>query len=359
MLQSPLEINKEILGYKLKERIGSGGFGEVWSAEAPGGLMKAIKIVFGYHDGKRAQAELKALGRVKELRHPFLLSLERIEVFEGQLVVVSELADRSLADEFNLNIAEGKNGISREDMLRYMRCSAEALDYLSESHGLQHLDIKPENLLVIGAHVKVADFGLIKDLQQASQSLMSGMTPAYAAPELFDGRPGKTSDQYSLAIVYQEMLTGCRPFSGTTPAQLAAQHINGKPDIHSLPKFDQAIIAKALAKDPSARFQSCVEMVEELSNRRRSGKKSSPRRTVTRDNDETNTLKLGTNNHEVTALISGNALPFQASEVKILDPPNCDATDTKVRPTLYIGVCLLYTSPSPRDKRQSRMPSSA
>ena len=80
MLQSPLEINKEILGYKLKERIGSGGFGEVWSAEAPGGLMKAVKIVFGYHDGKRAQAELKALDRVKELRHPFLLSLERIEV---------------------------------------------------------------------------------------------------------------------------------------------------------------------------------------------------------------------------------------------------------------------------------------
>ena len=71
MLQSPLSTNKEILGYQLKERIGSGGFGEVWSAEAPGGLMKAIKIVFGYHDGKRAQAELKALDRVKQLRHPF------------------------------------------------------------------------------------------------------------------------------------------------------------------------------------------------------------------------------------------------------------------------------------------------
>ncbi len=338
MLQSPLEINKEILGYKLKERIGSGGFGEVWSAEAPGGLMKAVKIVFGYHDGKRAQAELKALDRVKQLRHPFLLSLERIEVFEGQLVVVSELADRSLADEFNLNVAQEKDGISREDMLRYMRCSAEALDYLSESHGLQHLDIKPENLLVIGAHVKVADFGLIKDLHQASQSLMSGMTPAYAAPELFDGRPGKTSDQYSLAIVYQEMLTGCRPFSGTTPAQLAAQHINGKPDLLSLPSSDQSIIAKALAKDPSARFQSCIELVEELTNRRRSAKKTSPRRTATRVSDETNTLKLDTSNPEVTALISGNALPFQASKVKVLDPPQCDGTDTKVRPTIYIGV---------------------
>ena len=342
MLQNPLAIDKEILGYKLRERIGSGGFGEVWSAVAPGGLMKAIKIVFGYHDGKRAQAELKSLDRVKELRHPFLLSLERIEVFEGQLVVVSELADRSLADEFNLRIAAGQNGISREDILRYMRCSAEALDYLSNSHGLQHLDIKPENLLVIGDHVKVADFGLIKDLHKASQSLMSGMTPAYAAPELFDGRPGKNSDQYSLAIVYQEMLTGCRPFSGTTPAQLAAQHMNGKPDLLSLPRNDQSIIAKALSKDPSCRFQSCCEMVDELSNRRRAGKKASLRRTTTRSSEDSNTLTLPQSNsstpHDVTALISGNALPFQAANVEILPPPECDATTTQVRPTLYIGV---------------------
>ena len=342
MLQNPLAINKEILGYKLKERIGSGGFGEVWSAEAPGGLMKAVKIVFGYHDGKRAQAELKSLDRVKELRHPFLLSLERIEVFEGQLVVVSELADRSLADEFNLNIAAGKDGIAREDILRYMRCSAEALDYLSDSHGLQHLDIKPENLLVMGRHVKVADFGLIKDLHQASQSLMSGMTPAYAAPELFDGRPGKFSDQYSLAIVYQEMLTGCRPFSGTTPAQLAAQHMNGKPDLLSLPRNDQSIIAKALSKDPSCRFQSCCEMIEELFNRRRAAKKTALRRTTNRASEDSNTLTLHQSNssqtHDVTALISGNALPFQAAAVEILPPPECDATATQVRPTLYIGV---------------------
>ena len=342
MLQNPLAIDKEILGYQLKERIGSGGFGEVWSAVAPGGLMKAIKIVFGYHDGKRAQAELKSLDRVKELRHPFLLSLERIEVFEGQLVVVSELADRSLADEFNICIAGGKDGISREDILRYMRCSAEALDYLSNSHGLQHLDIKPENLLVIGDHVKVADFGLIKDLHKASQSLMSGMTPAYAAPELFDGRPGKNSDQYSLAIVYQEMLTGCRPFSGTTPAQLAAQHMNGKPDLLSLPSSDQSIIAKALSKDPSCRFQSCCEMVEELFNRRRSAKKTARRRTTNRVGEDSNTLNLhqadSSNPHDVTALISGHALPFQAAKVEILPPPECDATTTQVRPTLYIGV---------------------
>ena len=83
MVSQPQHASKNILGYTLKERIGSGGFGEVWSAIAPGGMLKAVKIVYGYHDEKRAQAELKALDRVKEVRHPFLLSLERIEVHEG------------------------------------------------------------------------------------------------------------------------------------------------------------------------------------------------------------------------------------------------------------------------------------
>ena len=100
MTSQPLAAKKDILGYTLQERIGSGGYGEVWSAVAPGGILKAIKVVYGFHDEKRAQTEIKALDRVKELRHPFLLSLERIEVFEGQLVVVTELADNSLADVF-------------------------------------------------------------------------------------------------------------------------------------------------------------------------------------------------------------------------------------------------------------------
>ena len=101
MKSERLESQRDILGYTLQDRIGTGGFGEVWSAVAPGGLSKALKIIYGFHDEKRAQSELKALDRVKALRHPFLLSLERIEVFEGQLVVVSELADKSLAEAFD------------------------------------------------------------------------------------------------------------------------------------------------------------------------------------------------------------------------------------------------------------------
>src|SRR5205085_10199555 len=87
--------NEPIPGYKLVKRIGAGGYGEVWRAEAPGQLVKAIKFVYGLLDEDRAARELKALNRIKGVRHPFLLSLERIEVVQGQLLIVTELADCS------------------------------------------------------------------------------------------------------------------------------------------------------------------------------------------------------------------------------------------------------------------------
>ena len=340
MVAQPLQSDTDVLGYRLKDRIGSGGFGEVWSAEAPGGLLKAVKIVYGFHDEKRAQAELKALDRVKTLRHPFLLNLERIEIYEGQLVVVTELADKSMADLFNEFILDGETGIPRGKILQYTRDAGDALDYMSNEHNLQHLDIKPENLLMVSGHVKVADFGLIKDLHNASQSLMQGMTPAYAAPELFDGRPGSKSDQYSLAIVYQEMLTGVRPFPGSTPAQLAAQHMHGKPNLRSLPKGDQAIIAKALAKNADHRFKSCREMADELISRRRIKKKVVTRVLPPRSNSDTNTVVFDSDsNNDFTAILSSSeGAPYRATKILTIDPPDCDANSGTFRPTLVIGV---------------------
>src|SRR5262249_26415033 len=186
---------------------------------APGELRKAIKIIFGNLEEQRAEQELKALQRIKEVRHPFLLSLERYEVHDGQLFIVTELADKSLSDCFNECRAAGLPGVPREQLLAYLRDAAEALDYMQESRGLQHLDVKPQNLLLVAGRIKVADFGLVKDLSGGTTTSSSGITPVYATPEAFDGRVSRFSDQYSLAIVYQEMLTGARPFPGTTAIQ--------------------------------------------------------------------------------------------------------------------------------------------
>src|SRR5579864_1335869 len=213
-----------IAGYQLVQRLGTGGYGEVWKTTAPGGLTKAIKIVYGHKRDARAEQELKALGRIKEVRHPFILSLERFEIIDNQLVILMELADRSLLDRFEECKRSGSPGIPRDELLAYLLDASDALDYMGEQYGLQHLDIKPQNLLLVGGRIKLADFGLVKDLEGSSVSATGGITPIYATPEAFDGRVSRFSDQYSLAIVYQEMLTGQRPFPGTTALQLAAQH---------------------------------------------------------------------------------------------------------------------------------------
>src|SRR4051794_16230742 len=98
-----IETQSEVIpGYRLLDRLGGGGFGEVWKATAPGGLMKAIKIVHGDLGGgtQRADQELKALQRIKEVRHPYLLSIEGIYDVEDRLLIVTELADCNLWDRF-------------------------------------------------------------------------------------------------------------------------------------------------------------------------------------------------------------------------------------------------------------------
>src|ERR1700736_5763072 len=92
-----------IPGYRLIEPLGSGGFGEVWKCEAPGGLFKAIKFVYGNLnsldvDCVRAEQEKKAMERIKAVNHPFVCSLEQVQVVEGELVIVMELAERTIHD---------------------------------------------------------------------------------------------------------------------------------------------------------------------------------------------------------------------------------------------------------------------
>ena len=191
-----------------------------------GGLQKAIKFVSGAEtdDGRgehRLRQELGAFQEIKAIRHPFLLTLERVEIVGNELMMVMELADRQLQDRFRECKAFGLPGIPRDELLAYFADAAEALDVIAAKYELQHLDVKPANLFLVAGHVKVGDYGLVAKLEpDASKSEHRGLTPKYVAPEVLRGQPGSRSDQYSLALVYQELLTGTFPYEGKTPQQL-------------------------------------------------------------------------------------------------------------------------------------------
>jgi len=263
-----------IPGYRLLEPLGKGGFGEVWKCEAPGGLHKAIKFVSGGNkalvkDAGAAGRELHSLQHIKTIRHPFLLSMDRVELVEGELVIVMELADRTLHDQLHKCRQQGLAGIPRQELLGYLHEAAEVLDLMNQQYGLQHLDIKPKNLFLVSRHVKVADFGLVNSLvelygSQLHTVQLRALTPLYAAPESFRGGISPFSDQYSLAITYFELLLGAPPFTGKNLCQLALHHLQTAPNLDALPEPDRAPLARALAKDPQHRFPSCLALVEAL-----------------------------------------------------------------------------------------------
>ena len=321
----------EIAGYELLEKLGSGGYGEVWKAVGPGGLPKAVKILFGEKSGQHAAVELKALQHMRELRHPFLLSIERIEIVNNRLIVVTELADRNLSDRFDECRRQGQVGIERNSLLGYMTDAADALDYMYEQHGLQHLDIKPDNILLQGDRAKVGDFGLAKDISRTDVSMLNGFTPIYAAPELFEGKPGVGSDQYSMAMMYTMMLTGKLPFTGRTPAQLMSQHMKSPPDLSALQPIDRPVIARALSKNANARFDSNRAFVEELS-RRKAARTVRPLQIMDSLPDDPKT--------ELVANFEG-ANParrdLKPSKPKSHTPPPVTA-DTKLRKSVVVGI---------------------
>ncbi|MGL6074617.1 MAG: tubulin-like doman-containing protein [Fimbriiglobus sp.] len=269
-LVSDEELPGPLKGYRLIERLGRGGFGEVWKVEAPGGLFKAMKFVFGDLDAidedesRAAEQELKALNRVKTIRHPYILSLERIDRIEGQLIIVMELADKNLWDRFREYRGKNQAGIPRDELLRFMEEAAEALDLMNDHYQIQHLDVKPQNLFLLHNHVKVADFGLAKMFDGARGTITGGVTPVYAGPETFEGYVTRFTDQYSLAICYQELISGRRPFDGANTKQLLMQHLNAVPDLGSLSVEDAAVIGKALNKKPDDRWPSCMAMIAAL-----------------------------------------------------------------------------------------------
>jgi serine/threonine protein kinase len=280
-----------IPGYRLLEPLGKGGCGEVWKCLAPGDLVKAIKFVasdpMGLMSEMGPDKEHEAVERVKSIRHPFLLTMDRVEIIDGELIIVMEMADCSLRDLLNRRRAAGFAGLEREPLLDFLGEAANALDFMAQRCGLQHLDIKPENLFVVADHVKVADFGLVQNLSDDTGVTLHALTPRYAAPELFQNRISASCDQYSLAIVFVELLTGTLPFDGKSNRQLVMQRANAVPSLDALNDADRAIITRALDAEPSRRFATCTELVNALLNAQMLATAVSPTEMFNSNNDTT------------------------------------------------------------------------
>ena len=258
-------------GYRLLARVGSGGAGEVWSAEAPGGLRVALKIVRLAGDlGRREVANVRIL---RAIRHPNLLAYFGAWQYRDQLIIGMELADGSLFDRLAEARSQGCAGITRADLLESIGEVAKVIDFLNEPRhelegrsgvAIHHRDIKPQNILMIGRGVRVADFGLscLDEPADPSRS-QCGLTFAYAAPETFRRKVSATSDQYSLAVTYCQLRGGRLPFVGP-PAAVMMGHLFGDPDLSMLPGAERPIVARSLSRDPSRRWPDCRSLVQAL-----------------------------------------------------------------------------------------------
>src|SRR5438046_10169277 len=205
---------------------------------------------------------------IAKLRHPNIVDVYDFGDCQGTpYMIVEYIPGGSLAN----TMAHGS--VDQATALKYLRGIAAWLDY-AHGHGVVHRDVKPSNVLLTADDAPVlADFGLAKLLQGTSLKSMTGSTtgtPAYMAPEQVTGHQvGPAADRYSLATIAYEMLTGVIPFDGEALMELLYAQVHREPPSASVrnpslsPQVD-AVIARGLAKDPAARWESATAFVEAL-----------------------------------------------------------------------------------------------
>jgi len=128
-----------------------------------------------------------------------------------------------------------------------------------------HRDVKPDNILILNGHAKIADFGLAREQELVMASMSFAGTPAYMAPEIWGGSGGPASDQYSLAFVYVELRQGRAPLKPAPMADMMFAHLEGHFDFaENIPEPERAVLRTAMHKSPEERFPTCTAFTEAL-----------------------------------------------------------------------------------------------
>jgi len=251
--------------YVIEREVGRGGMGVVYRAVDPAlnrtVALKLLGPAFGDEQTTRRRFHREAAS-VANLKHPHIALVYEFGEHAGQPFIALEWADgRTLRDL----LSEGPLPLER--VLRLFDQLAAALDY-AHARGLIHRDLKPANVIIgLDDHVTIVDFGLAQLADAPALTVSSTLfgTPRYVSPEqvrgeALDGR----ADQYSLAVMVYEALTGKLPFESDTTPALLHHHLYTPPtpitERHpTLPACVEAALNRALSKNPTERFASLAE----------------------------------------------------------------------------------------------------
>jgi eukaryotic-like serine/threonine-protein kinase len=264
--------------YELHEQLGAGGMASVYRAtDRVLGRTVAVKILAPhYADDPGFVARFRREARsAARLNHPAV-----VQVFdtgadgETQYIVMEFVDGRTLAD-----VLETQGPLEPERAAEVAAVLAEALA-AAHAAGLVHRDVKPANVMITpSGDVKMMDFGIARatSTETLTQTARVLGTATYLSPEQAVGNPvDARSDIYSLGVVLYEMLAGQPPFGGDSPIEVAAKHVEQDPLPPSRHRPDvpaglEAIAMRALAKDPSDRYQTALEMGSDLARWRGGG----------------------------------------------------------------------------------------
>lgn len=256
--------------YTLEGELGRGGMGHVYLAQDTRlNRPVAIKVVVDpTSEGKdvleQALAEEARLGAV--LDHPAIATVFDFGFHEGRPFAVFEYVD----GETLRDVLRRRRRIPLDEVRRIIGSLAEALDF-AHGRGIVHRDLKPENIRASKqGPFKILDLGLAREYRRSEDWAAFAGTPAYASPEQAAGLPSDgRADQYALALIAYEMLTGRRAYDDTNPLSLLRLHREASPTpprvhLRELPARVNVAIMRALDKDPSRRFATCGKFASAL-----------------------------------------------------------------------------------------------